>query len=764
MFVKPINLIVLCFLFFLLKIKIHSATDEIDPNPEFIIDLNDQTRLEVFKSTSNDQIITNRNENEHKNLKWYSLGVPKIVSKLNKYETGFIRFNSNGFHILVEFLTEEHKYFIRTKIYQKYKILVDENQIEILMNDRFKCSLALNCQGKDEIFNGYFKNNKTYPLKIEFEINLDFKKSQRYCLEDVMDKNNSQINFQCSISSVSRENLKIDVAKFEEIAIYDKHFDSCESVLITPKQLDRFASVLFEHLNVSDFNITAVDFMKNFEKEILKKRKFEKFDFLEALASLSKNSNNNLTKPYSIYHKLSTLVNFKPMLSSSSFTFILNEKLMKELKNQSNVLFEFVEPIDIFFKKNPEGGSSYTFFFSDFHNISNILNELPNNIIEWEIIEESVIPKSLKLLKIVRSELKNEQLLFESIVKEYNYFERIFNLSLNYQDNIDPLFFLAKANTVDQTTNEENIVLELKQIKHNTRVLQEKLFRYDIRLKGHKQTITQLVKLPNNRVASCSKDGHINVWHSKSGRLLKSLTINKPIYNMVLMKNLNEIAIVSEPDNFHNHSIIIVDINKEIFKLPIVGHTDLIKSMTLLNNGNLASLSFDNTIKIWNTETSELISNIDLNEIELDSIVALSNGDLMSSSTNSLIIWDIKNGSIKKIYENIYAHNLVELTNGKIAYSDGLDIRIMLLDDGSIWKTLSGHKDYVNSIIALKNGYIASGSDDKTIIIWNSKDGSIKQNITDGHTKEITALCLLDDEMIASGSTDKSIVIWKRSE
>jgi len=59
----------------------------------------------------------------------------------------------------------------------------------------------------------------------------------------------------------------------------------------------------------------------------------------------------------------------------------------------------------------------------------------------------------------------------------------------------------------------------------------------------------------------------------------------------------------------------------------------------------------------------------------------------------------------------------------------------------------------------LQNGYLASGSGDKTIKIWNTHTGSEIRTLT-GHTSEIFSLAVLPNGFLASVSEDKTIKIW----
>ena len=81
-------------------------------------------------------------------------------------------------------------------------------------------------------------------------------------------------------------------------------------------------------------------------------------------------------------------------------------------------------------------------------------------------------------------------------------------------------------------------------------------------------------------------------------------------------------------------------------------------------------------------------------------------------------------------------------------------IRIWNNNNGETTKVLKFHKGFIYSLILLSNGNLASASADKTIVIWNIKNSEILRVLT-GHTGEIYTLALLPDFIIASGSLDR---------
>ncbi|KAF4475367.1 Vegetative incompatibility protein HET-E-1 [Colletotrichum fructicola Nara gc5] len=93
--------------------------------------------------------------------------------------------------------------------------------------------------------------------------------------------------------------------------------------------------------------------------------------------------------------------------------------------------------------------------------------------------------------------------------------------------------------------------------------------------------------------------------------------------------------------------------------------------------------------------------------------------------------------------------------------SDDKTVKLWDTATGQCQQTLEGHSSSVNSVAFSPDGrQLASGSFDKTVKLWDTATGQCQQTL-EGHSSSVTSVAFSPDgRQLASGSDDKTVKLW----
>ncbi|HEY9734929.1 MAG TPA: protein kinase [Trichocoleus sp.] len=203
----------------------------------------------------------------------------------------------------------------------------------------------------------------------------------------------------------------------------------------------------------------------------------------------------------------------------------------------------------------------------------------------------------------------------------------------------------------------------------------------------------------------------------------------------------------------------------------LIGHTSWVTSVAF--NPKVATLvsgSLDDTLKIWNLQTGQLIYTLGghprgVNEVEIGS-----GGQVLASCGDDDIvkIWNLSEGALLHTLKgHMRDVNSVAIgVNGFLLASGSEDMTIKLwkLDKGTLLKTLTGSAGMVRSVAFSPNeGNLVSGGLDNKVRIWDVQSGK-QVRVLSGHLNTVNQVVVsADNKLIASASKDRTVRLWSLS-
>jgi len=309
-------------------------------------------------------------------------------------------------------------------------------------------------------------------------------------------------------------------------------------------------------------------------------------------------------------------------------------------------------------------------------------------------------------------------------------------------------------------------------------------------LTGHRNSINSVKFHPVfSLVASASEDATVKIWDYESGefeRTLKGHT--NAVQDLDFDKSGNMLATCSADLTIKLWDFQTYDCVKTLH-----GHDHNVSCVKFMPSGDqLVSSSRDKTIKIWETATGYCLKTISGHDDWVRKLVISDDGALLVSCSNdqTVRVWNIAKGDClitlrdhSHVVEcvtfappNISVFGFVndaKEPRDKVGFLKGYiasgsrdkSIKIWDLATGRCVATFVGHDNWIRGLRFHPNGkFLVSVSDDKSIRIWDLAQGRTIKTIAEAHPHFISCLDFcVNNSHVATGSVDDTVKIWKCS-
>ncbi|PIN24935.1 WD40 repeat-containing protein [Handroanthus impetiginosus] len=192
------------------------------------------------------------------------------------------------------------------------------------------------------------------------------------------------------------------------------------------------------------------------------------------------------------------------------------------------------------------------------------------------------------------------------------------------------------------------------------------------------------------------------------------------------------------------------------------GHS-AVKSIVILGD-KLFTAHHDHKIRVWKIDNSTPCQKYKL----ITTLPTVNDRCLKLFSTKNYV-------EVRRHKKCTWVHH-VDTVSGLFLSKDGSLLYSVSWDRSfKVWRTSDfkciesvqkAHDDAINAVVLSNDGYLHTGSADKTIKIWKKYDGEKKHSLVstlEKHKSAVNALALsTDGSVLYSGACDRSIIVWEK--
>ena len=200
------------------------------------------------------------------------------------------------------------------------------------------------------------------------------------------------------------------------------------------------------------------------------------------------------------------------------------------------------------------------------------------------------------------------------------------------------------------------------------------------------------------------------------------------------------------------------------------GHNSVVWSVAFSHNSRLlASASDDQTVRLWDVATGELLQTLKGHNSGVWWIAFSHDSRLIVSASDdkTIRLWDAATGELLQTLKG-HSSGVCSVAfshDSRLLASASWDRTVRLWDatTGKLQQMLKGHSNDVQSVVFSHDSrLLASASEDKTVRLWDATTGELLQTLK-GHNSGLWSVAFShNSKLLASASDDKTIRLWIR--
>ncbi len=288
-------------------------------------------------------------------------------------------------------------------------------------------------------------------------------------------------------------------------------------------------------------------------------------------------------------------------------------------------------------------------------------------------------------------------------------------------------------------------------------------------LKAHtRPSFATAFSYDGNTLVSGSEDGGIHLWDVATQKRKQTLTTSSPSHAIAISQDGKKVA----NGNFGG-GLYLWDVETKHKILTFRGHTDAIQAVAFSPDSKmLASGSWDATIRVWDTITGKQIGIIKGHPHFVEEMALAPDANSVAGTSRGVIsLWHIKTGR-EKPTQKMKSYGLIRKLvfsndSQKLFSVDGFKLTItdVATNREISYISFKKHKGgYPGTTFSPDNSFIANGSTDRKIRLWNVSTGDEILKFRSGFKEVIIDLAFsADTKMLAGAGKEGDIRVWNTS-